>query len=412
MGLSLRIGVVIGLVLASLPLAPGSGQSQDALSVYEDWSGARIRGDRWRGGEVSNGQEVLRELRSAFFGSYLTMSLRREGETDSNAGSRTSSTFLNFANPASIVQIEALMGVIDVQVEQCQTNVTPSEARLLIAMTPFNNGSSTGPGDRTGDYNALVQAVRRSNSADPGGILRVEGRVTRCQNPACSNEREIVAPKDLGVSLAVGEAFTMRLTWDAPNNQFLAGVNANAVALPYAPANDADPAAQRSAGIEIRNTTANCRAGATEADLVAGVGTVRTSAAGPPVVTPTPPPVTPPPVTPPPPTPPPVTPPPVTPPPVTPPPVTPPPGDNTPFVFPDQPPYNPTDPSARYTALGPDPATGGNFYAALQVYSNPLPGSHQYAGLIPDGRRLWVPKDAQPAAIRRVLQTGTCSATC
>jgi hypothetical protein len=83
--------VVIGLVLASLPLAPGPGQSQEAsqeaFSVYEDWSGSRIRGDRWRGGEVSNGQEVRRELKSALFGNYLTMSLRREGETDSDTGS-------------------------------------------------------------------------------------------------------------------------------------------------------------------------------------------------------------------------------------------------------------------------------------------------------------------------------------
>jgi hypothetical protein len=56
--------------------------------------------------------------------------------------------------------------------------------------------------------------------------------------------------------------------------------------------------------------------------------------------------------------------------------------------------------------LGPDPATGLNFYVALPEYSNPLPGSHLYAGLVPDGRRLWVPAQAQPAAIRRALQTG------
>ena len=127
------------------------------------------------------------------------------------------------------------MGILDVLVEKCPANGTPSEARLLIAMTAFNDGSSTGAGDRTGDYNAVVQAIRRSNSADPAGILRVEGRVTRCQNAACSTEEQIVAPKDLGLSLAVGAAFTMRLIWDAPNNRFLAGVNANAnVALPYA----------------------------------------------------------------------------------------------------------------------------------------------------------------------------------
>src|SRR6185369_7913085 len=131
-------------------------------------------------------------------------------ETDGNTGSRTSSTFLNLANPASVVQIEALMGVIDVLVENCQANATPSEARLLIAMTAFNDGASPSASNRTGDYNAVVQAVRRSNSTDPAGILRVEGRLTRCQNAACSTEEQIVAPKDLGLSLGIGVAFTMR----------------------------------------------------------------------------------------------------------------------------------------------------------------------------------------------------------
>jgi hypothetical protein len=50
--------------------------------------------------------------------------------------------------------------------------------------------------------------------------------------------------------------------------------------------------------------------------------------------------------------------------------------------------------------------TDGPFYAALAEYANPLPGSHLYAGMLPDGRRLWVPAGAQPAAIRRVLKTG------
>src|SRR5262245_25391535 len=99
---SVRTAVVIWLVLASLPLVPGPGLSQEALTVYEDWSGPRIRGDRWRGGEVASGQEVLRELVASPFGHYLTMSLRREGETDKNSESRMSSTFLNFTNPASV----------------------------------------------------------------------------------------------------------------------------------------------------------------------------------------------------------------------------------------------------------------------------------------------------------------------
>ena len=233
------------------------------------------------------------------------MSLRREGETDRNTGSRTSSTFLNIANPAGIVQIQAFMGVLDVLVGRCQANTTPSEARLLIGMTSFNDGSSTGPGDRTGDHNARVQAVRRSNSTDAPGILRLEGVVTRCQDATCSTEQQIGALKDLGVSPPTGVAFSMRLIWEAPNNRFLAGANANGnVVLPYT-VSDVLPAGQPSAGIEIRNSTANCTAGATEADLEAGVGPVQI-ATGPPVVPPTTPPTTPPPPTPPtPPTPPP-----------------------------------------------------------------------------------------------------------
>jgi len=201
----LRGGIIFGLVFASLLLAPSLGRSQ-TLSVYEDWSGARIRGDRWRGGELSSGQEVVCDLQSVTgYGNYLAMSLRREGETDRNTGSRTSSTFLNIANPAGIVQIQALMGVLDALVGKCQANTTPSEARLLIGMTAFNDGSSTGPGDRTGDYNARVQAVRRSNSTDAPGILTLEGVVTRCQDAACSTEQQI-GLKDLGVSPPTGVA--------------------------------------------------------------------------------------------------------------------------------------------------------------------------------------------------------------
>jgi len=64
------------------------------------------------------------------------------------------------------------------------------------------------------------------------------------------------------------------------------------------------------------------------------------------------------------------------------------------------------DPTVRYAFLGTDPVTGGSFYAALLDFQNPSPSTHLYAGLLPDGRRLWVPARAKPSLIRRVLQTG------
>lgn len=81
--------------------------------------------------------------------------------------------------------------------------------------------------------------------------------------------------------------------------------------------------------------------------------------------------------------------------------------DNSSFTFPSQPVLNCDDPSSRYTNLGFDPVSGDPFYEALSIYCNPLPGSHLFAGLRPNGNRLWVPKTAQPWAIRFLLTGGS-----
>lgn len=122
---------------------------------------------------------------------------------------------------------------------------------------------------------------------------------------------------------------------------------------------------------------------------------------------PTPPPVvTPPTVTPP------VTPPPTPPPAVVPPVVTPPPGptpgdfSNAPFERPPQPVIREL-PDARYVSLGcetcgTDP-NAAPAYAGLAQYHNPLPGSHLYAGNLPNGMRLWIQSGASPQVIRYLL---------
>jgi hypothetical protein len=406
--------LVMGLTVACLVLAPAPGQASDgAFTVYEDWNGPSIRSDRWSGGEVSGGQEVLREVAGTPDERYLTMRLRRERETAGN-----SVNFLNFTNPASIDQIEADLGVIDVLVDGCPANNASSEARLVITMTSFNDGSSTSSSDRTGDYVALVQAFRRSDSTDPADTLRVEAQITRCQDASCSTERQIVPPTNLGVRLPVLTLFTMRLIWDGPNNRFLAGVNLNPnVSLPYT-ASDGQGAVRPSAGIQISNSTANCTAGPTVADLKVGVVQVRVNSSPPPSQSPSQPPFLQPPPSQPPflQSPPPSQP---TPPPVTQPaPPPPPPGDNSPFVFPPQPNIPPiTDGSQRYLGLGNDPQTGLPCYAGLQIMPNPAPASYLYAGNRPDGladatsgMRVWVPSAAQPAAIRLLLQGGKLSA--
>lgn len=101
-------------------------------------------------------------------------------------------------------------------------------------------------------------------------------------------------------------------------------------------------------------------------------------------------------------------PPPPTPPPPVPPPA--PPEDHSPFAWPPQPP-NIDHAEQRYGGVG------MGFYVGEQAFQNPLPSSTLYAGDVQNpyallgswaiyGYRVWAPRDADPAVIRRVLKTG------
>lgn len=96
-------------------------------------------------------------------------------------------------------------------------------------------------------------------------------------------------------------------------------------------------------------------------------------------------------------------------PPVVVPPVVPPPlEDTSPFQFPPQPTI-PEKADQRYTYIqgtGAPMTLEGGFYTGLNEYPAPL-ASYLYAGNVPNGQRLWVPRSANPAWIRRVLQKGS-----
>src|SRR5439155_25918213 len=75
----------------------------------------------------------------------------------------------------------------------CAANSMPSRIPpVRIVLFIFNDGSSTGPGDRSGDHFGTIQAVRDSDTADPPGRLRVEAFVSRCSDPLCNNSTTVV----------------------------------------------------------------------------------------------------------------------------------------------------------------------------------------------------------------------------
>lgn len=268
---------VVGSLLAAMLLiwaTPGEA-SHEPFGIFEDWIDQTIRSDRWRGDEAFGGQEVKREVRAGL----LWMRFRREGETTiGNVGRQSSLNQLNARNPTAIDQMEGDFLVLRMTVTGCAANPQPSRVRpARLVLGRFNDGSSMGLGDRTGDHFAGVSAFRDSNSTAPERVLRTQGFLSRCANATCSVSTT-VSFINLPQTVFVGQRFTLRMIWDAPNNQFLFGVNNNPnVALPYT-VSDINPAVVPFATVEMNHTTANCTAGPTVTDAESVVREVRTNA--------------------------------------------------------------------------------------------------------------------------------------
>lgn len=270
---------IVGLLLGLALTTPAAAQ----FATYEDWTSVLIRSDRWQGGENFGGQESRREIGLDPIGNFkLKLRYRHEGSTGSNVGNGSSGMFLNATQPTTVTEIKADFRVSTLSMNTCAANnggaITRARpARLLMAR--FNDGASSGAGDRTGDFFGAVQEVRDGSTADPAGVLKVEGFINRCSNASCSQSTGVAA-NTLATTVSVGQTHNLKLIWDSPNNQFLFELDNSGTptALPYNPASNVQPAVVPFVSIGPFHSTANCTAGAVTIDSVAVVGTVKTNA--------------------------------------------------------------------------------------------------------------------------------------
>lgn len=272
--------VLVGVFVTALAFEAQPAQAgHEPFEVYEDWSSGRtMRSERW-GGSVDSAQEINREVLKRK--GKLSMRLRREGATTSDAGFTGAFHRLAFANPLAVDQVEATVEVKHLDVTPCAANVTfPSRIRTVqISLNKFNDGSSMGPGDLTGDHFGRIQVNRDGDSTDPRRWMRVQAFVFRCVDRPCSNAFSVGPGVFFADPVAVDQPFTLRLIWDALNDRFLAGVGSGPdVALPYpATANVKAPGLPFS-DIRINGLAANCTAGPTVTDATIEVGEVLTNA--------------------------------------------------------------------------------------------------------------------------------------
>jgi hypothetical protein len=277
-----------GLGLTALLL--GAGGPADALEpfdVYENWKGKLIRGDRWRGGEGFGGQETKREIA----GKKLIVRHRQQGDTSADTGFRNGTQRLNFANPEPVTQVEVTFTVKDYHLQGCSVNeddpfsVTTRVRPMRILMRKFNDGSSSGPGDQTGDIDAGLQIYRDAVTTDAKDVFRIAAFVTRCADAACLSAPELFPGPFVGEVRGKHQT-TLRLSWDEPNDRFIAEVESknftSFTELSYAGlATDSAPPASPFVQLSASARGASCTVGSggpTEGDVLTEVGVVSTNA--------------------------------------------------------------------------------------------------------------------------------------
>ena len=250
---------------------------QEPWGVYENWSKPTIRSDRWL---IRTG--IAHEARREVKGNSLLMRFRLEGATTRNDGFNVAMQAFRMLNPRAVNAIKVKFLVKNYTVVGCEEN---KEYNLMtrirpagISMSKFNDGSSQGSTDQTGDHFIMVMANREAFTSDPQGVMTVQAFLSRCKDSACSSSVSTVYNLNMG-QVKVGEEFSLRIVWDAPNHCFLVGYNNNPdVVLEYDPALNKGPVIGAGADFHTILVNANCEEGPTINDTEIKVLKVYTNA--------------------------------------------------------------------------------------------------------------------------------------
>jgi hypothetical protein len=217
------LAVVLGVLLSGA-LTPAAAQ----VALYEDWAAERIDPARWRPSSLSSAAyEVVRLIS----GGQLLQGLRVYGAPRNDLGTQSASNVLGFAL-GDFTAVQWDMAVQSYLLQGCSTGFPPSALQIGMQMLLFNDGSSPGAGDATGNVDARLLLARASDSSAAPQVLEARALVTRCNVPDCST-RAMLGPVTMGEVL-LGQLNTFRIIWDAPGNQVVFQRNADPqVVLPY-----------------------------------------------------------------------------------------------------------------------------------------------------------------------------------
>lgn len=239
-------------IAAMALLAIPSAQALEPFAPYDKFSEKPLDPARWVEGEQ------VRTIR----GAALQLMQRKLGLGGSDIGTTSASFNTNLTVPAVVTSLRARVTANALEVNACPSNPTPGQSRARIIGSFFNVNAAATPGSMVGDVTAQVRLIRLSNSADPAGVLRVQGLALLCTSPDCALATTIGNVVDLG-TVNLGTATVVQYQWDKASKTFYFsrdhGTNVGTVAYALS---DATPPGLAFQQLSTRMDLPNCMSAA------------------------------------------------------------------------------------------------------------------------------------------------------
>lgn len=200
--------MLMAAAVAAPLLAAGLSAGAEPFKNYDRFADRTLDPAHWQEGER------IRLVKAG----QMNLMQRTWGTTDSDFGLLPVNWQTDFQDPAAITQLRARATVTGMEVSACPTNPSIADARARIMGSFFNIATPT-PGSAVNDVIAQARIYRASNSADPAGVLRVQGIVSVCTTADCAGASTIGNIVDLG-TVTLGTPVTLELQWDQAAKTF------------------------------------------------------------------------------------------------------------------------------------------------------------------------------------------------
>jgi hypothetical protein len=269
--------VPVSLIATAL-LTLGVHHAAAQLVLYDDFSSPHLIPHLWKNIEnLSTSLDVVRTIEQG----QLRLALTTFAFGPGNTGARDGSVGLLLREASSATNLVAEVTLTAVTFEDCPQNPLTPTSLVELGGHYFNDGSSTGPADLTGDIRATFTSV--AEVTDPSGGSLV-AQLSRCLNATCS-QLKTLGQRVFATPWVLGKVQRSQVIWRVALQDFVFRLNPGAHAetkmLSYQAMNlpnPPPPAASARRFLQVRNVVSNCTTGPLLGSISATIDNVRTNA--------------------------------------------------------------------------------------------------------------------------------------